>query len=71
MTAMPRFGFDAHARLGQIVLLDPLGQRNEITFRNWQRNPALDDATFRFVPPAGVDVVGEPAVPAEVTPIGD
>jgi outer membrane lipoprotein carrier protein len=66
-----RFGFDADARLGQIVLLDPLGQRNEITFRNWQRNPALDDATFRFVPPAGVDVVGEPAVPAEVTPIGD
>lgn len=66
-----RLGFDAESRLGKMVLLDPLGQRNEITFRNWQRNPKLDAATFRFVPPEGVDVVGEPAVPAEVTPIAD
>jgi outer membrane lipoprotein carrier protein len=63
-------GFDATG-FARMVLVDQLGQRNEIAFRDWRRNAALDAALFRFVPPAGVDVVGEPARSATVTPIPD
>lgn len=63
-------GFDA-AGLARMVLVDQLGQRNEITFSGWRRNMALDPELFRFVPPAGVDVVGQPAESATVTPIPD
>jgi outer membrane lipoprotein carrier protein len=66
-----RLGFGTDGALAKMVLEDSLGQRNEITFRKWELNPELDAATFRFVPPAGVDVVGEPAVPAKVTPLSD
>ncbi|HET9485542.1 MAG TPA: outer membrane lipoprotein chaperone LolA [Xanthomonadales bacterium] len=64
-------GFAGSGVLGRMVLEDTLGQRNEISFRNWKVNPPLDAATFRFTPPDGVDVVGEPAVAAKVTPLGD
>ena len=40
-------------------LLDSFGQTTLIHFSRLERNPALPAATFRFVPPAGVDVVGE------------
>lgn len=63
-------GFDAGG-FARMVLIDQLGQRNEIVFSGWRRNAALDAALFRFVPPAGVDVVGEPARTATVTPIPD
>ncbi len=63
-------GFD-DGGFARMVLVDQLGQRNEIAFRDWRRNAALDAALFRFVPPAGVDVVGEPARTATVTPIRD
>lgn len=53
-----RLGFKGSA-LVRMEVVDTLGQRTEVAFRDWKRNPAFDRATFRFVPPAGVDVVGE------------
>lgn len=64
-------GFDGDARLGRMVLEDTLGQRNEIAFSHWETNPKLDASTFRFVPPDGVDVVGEPVQAAAVAPLKD
>lgn len=40
-------------------LHDSLGQRNVLLFGAWSRNPDLASDTFRFVPPEGVDIVGE------------
>jgi len=48
---------------------DLLGNRTEWTFSNWQRNPKLAADTFRFTPPAGVDVIGEPTEAAEAIPL--
>ena len=31
----------------------------EIAFSDWKRNPGFAAGTFRYVPPKGVDVVGE------------
>ncbi|GHD67114.1 outer-membrane lipoprotein carrier protein [Luteimonas padinae] len=53
-----RLGFSGQA-LVRMEVVDTLGQRTELAFSGWKRNPAFDRATFRFVPPAGVDVVGE------------
>ncbi len=55
--------------LARMVLTDHLGQRNEIRFLDWQRNPQLAPDLFRFTPPKGVDVVGEPVKSAEVFPV--
>ena len=62
---------DANASLKRMVLTDPLGQRNEVTFRQLTRNPPLDAKLFAFTPPAGVDVIGEPVENADVAPIRD
>jgi outer membrane lipoprotein carrier protein len=40
-------------------LYDNFGQTTQIRFSKVERNPALPAATFKFTPPAGVDVVGE------------
>ncbi len=40
-------------------LVDNFGQRTDIVFSQWQRNPKLASKLFTFTPPAGVDVVGE------------
>ena len=40
-------------------LYDSFGQTTKIRFTNVERNPTLPDASFRFTPPAGVDIVGE------------
>ena len=40
-------------------LYDSFGQTTHIRFANLERNPVLPAATFKFVPPAGVDIVGE------------
>ena len=53
-----RLGFDGQS-LVRMEVVDTLGQRTEVAFSGWKRNPAFDRGTFRFVPPAGVDVVGE------------
>lgn len=53
-----RLGFRGQV-LVRMEVVDTLGQRSELVFSGWKRNPAFDRETFRFVPPAGVDVVGE------------
>jgi len=45
--------------LEQLVLTDSFGQKTRISLKNLVRNPAIDPAVFNFVPPAGVDVIGE------------
>ena len=40
-------------------LVDNFGQRTDIIFSKWQRNPKLAANLFTFTPPEGVDVVGE------------
>lgn len=51
-----RLGF-AGAQLSVLDIEDSLGQRSVLRFSGWQSNPALDAAAFRFVPPAGADVI--------------
>jgi len=63
-------GFD-EKNLVRMRFLDQLGNTTEIRFSNWQRNPQLAPETFAFVPPAGVDVVGDPGNDAEVIPLRD
>lgn len=53
-----RLGF-VGADLKAMELLDNFGQTTHIRFSKLERNPQLPAATFKFVPPAGVDVVGE------------
>lgn len=47
------------SELRGMELLDNFGQTTHIRFSKMERNPALPASVFRFVPPAGVDVVGE------------
>jgi outer membrane lipoprotein carrier protein len=42
-----------------MVLADSFGQVSRLTFTRFERNPALDPALFRFVAPAGADVLEE------------
>lgn len=53
-----RLGFSG-SDLRAMELLDSFGQTTLIHLTRLERNPALPAATFKFVPPAGVDVVGE------------
>lgn len=52
-----KLGF-ATSGLAKMQVVDQLGQRTEIAFTGWKRNPALPATTFRYVPPKGVDVIG-------------
>lgn len=65
-----RLGF-ADQHLQRMEMRDGLGQRTEILFSGWQRNPAFAPDTFRFVPPEGVDVIGAEDEPAQAFPLGD
>ena len=49
------------AGLAAMELRDNLGQATQIQFKNFKPDVELDDAQFNFVPPKGVDVIGEPA----------
>ncbi|PIV76852.1 MAG: outer membrane lipoprotein carrier protein LolA [Rhodocyclales bacterium CG17_big_fil_post_rev_8_21_14_2_50_68_7] len=40
-------------------LRDNFGRSTTLRFSRFERNPALDASQFRFVPPAGADVIGE------------
>jgi outer membrane lipoprotein carrier protein len=53
-----RLGFGPQG-LARMELNDALGQRTVLAFSAWSRNPAFAKDLFRFVPPPGVDVVGE------------
>lgn len=52
-----RLGF-GQGGLVRMHVVDALGQRTEIRFDDWRKNPAFKPATFKFQPPAGVDVIG-------------
>ncbi|MFT4197200.1 MAG: outer membrane lipoprotein chaperone LolA [Pseudoxanthomonas sp.] len=69
MTLTPKRGQDASfevARLGfaagqlaRMEVTDGAGQRTELEFSGWKRNPAFAGGAFKYAPPAGVDVVGD------------
>jgi len=53
-----RLGF-AGGDLRAMELQDSFGQTTQIRFSKLERNPALPATAFKFVPPDGIDVVGE------------
>jgi outer membrane lipoprotein carrier protein len=53
-----RLGFGP-AGIEAMELHDHFGQTTLLRFSNFTRNPPLDAGAFRFVPPKGVDVLGE------------
>lgn len=53
-----RLGFRSGA-LARMHIMDTLGQRTEIEFSPWTRNPSFAKGTFSYTPPKGVDVIGE------------
>ena len=53
-----RLGF-GKTGLMQMQVIDVIGQRTQIAFSGWKRNPAFTRTTFRYTPPKGVDVVGD------------
>lgn len=57
-----RFGFDGE-RLQRMVLRDNFGQLTVIEFTSLRLNPRFTPDTFRFEPPAGVDILGDPLPP--------
>ena len=63
-------GFDATG-LARMQFEDTLGDKTEIRFSDWKRNPPLAADAFRFTPPKGVDVVGDPTPAAEAHPVKD
>jgi outer membrane lipoprotein carrier protein len=65
-----RLGLGAQG-LVRMELFDALGQKTVMAFGAWKRNPTFAKGTFTFVPPKGVDVVGEVAEGAEVMPLDD
>jgi outer membrane lipoprotein carrier protein len=40
-----------------VEILDGFGQRSVLQFSQYAANVALPDASFRFVPPKGADVI--------------
>lgn len=52
-----RLGFGPSG-LVRMNVVDALGQRTEISFSQWKRNPKFAAGTFRYVPKKGVDVIG-------------
>ncbi|MBX2839284.1 MAG: outer membrane lipoprotein chaperone LolA [Gammaproteobacteria bacterium] len=46
------------AGLAAMELRDNFGQATQIIFSDFQADIPIDDATFEFIPPAGVDVIG-------------
>ena len=63
-------GFDAQG-LARMEFQDTFGNRTTIAFSHWRRNPQLADGTFRFTPPKGVDVIGDPTPAAQAFPVKD
>jgi len=59
------------AGLERMRFVDALGNSTEIRFSGWQRNPKLAADTFKFTPPKGVDVIGDPTPAAQAYPVKD
>ncbi len=55
---MARLGFGAQG-LARMQVVDLVGQKTEIRFDGWKRNPSFATGTFKFTPAKGVDVVGQ------------
>ncbi|MET0548614.1 MAG: outer membrane lipoprotein chaperone LolA [Xanthomonas sp.] len=55
---MAKLGFDRNG-LARMEVVDPVGQRTDISFSDWKRNPSFAAGTFRYVPDKDVDVVGD------------
>ncbi len=53
-----RLGFGS-AGLERMELADSFGQTTVLKFTAMRRNPELDPALFKFVPPKGADVIGD------------
>lgn len=53
-----RLGFDQHD-LRIMELMDNFGQTTRLEFSHLQHNPRLAATLFEFIPPPGVDVVGD------------
>lgn len=53
-----KLGF-GNAGLAKMEVIDAVGQRTEISFSGWKRNPSFAGGTFKYVPGKDVDVVGE------------
>ncbi len=53
-----RIGF-SKGLLRAMLLRDSFGQLTQLRFSDFERNPVLDGALFRFTPPAGADVIGD------------
>jgi outer membrane lipoprotein carrier protein len=52
-------GFNG-GRLMRMIVHDRLGQTVQLDFSSSDRNPRIDTGQLKFVPPAGVDVIGAP-----------
>ena len=53
-----RLGFDKTG-LARMHFVDARGQRTEIRFNGWRRNPSFAAGTFKYTKPKGVDLIGE------------
>lgn len=51
----------ADGQLKRMEMHDNFGQTTTIVFARLSANPALDAGRFRFIPPAGADVIGDAA----------
>lgn len=45
--------------IARVQVLDHLGQTSIFQFNGMQHNPQIANSRFNFIPPAGVDIVGE------------
>ena len=61
----------ANNQMKTMRLVDNFGQRTDIVFSQWQRNPKLAANLFTFTPPDGVDVVGEVPESAVIQKVPD
>ena len=53
-----RLGFGENG-LAKMQVIDAVGQRTDISFSGWKRNPSFATGTFKYAPGKDVDVVGE------------
>lgn len=53
-----RLGFE-QGKLRVLEMIDGFGQTTRVTLRDAKENPRIEASTFIFIPPKGVDVVGE------------
>jgi outer membrane lipoprotein carrier protein len=56
-----RVGIDKSGDLRSMFLADKLNQITQLSFSNAKRNEKFPQGEFNFVPPPGVDVIGQSA----------